>query len=159
LRRRRGVMLDAARIIALLVACSACVRPRYLFGVAIVVLLLLVDGVAMVAPLLNRAASPANAGYAFVLVYWGPSGMPMPPSTSFLVRLVGDHPVVRVAMTAALAWAATILAFERSRPLRPESDRARAWDRVGLRFLLVAVLDSLLVVVGLLLARLMTAGA
>ena len=142
----------------LLAACAACARPRYFFGFGVVVVLLLLDGVAMLMPLVNRAASPPNAGYAFVLVYWGPSGMPMPPTSNGAVHLLGVYPIARVVVTSALAWAAALLAFRRAKPLRPESDRARAWDRVGLRFLLAAVLDSLLVVVGLLVARLVADG-
>ena len=106
----------------------ACVRARYRFGALVILLVTLVDAVSMATPLLLRADTPANAGYAFVLVYWGPSGMPTPHTSTWLLDIIGAHPIARVVFTAVSAAVAAALAFRQSAPLRPEHEPARAWD-------------------------------
>ena len=90
------------------------------------------------APIVLRTSVAGGVGGAFGLVFLGPSTAPMWP------------PLVE----GAAAGAVSLFAFRRASPLRPEDERARAWDRAGLRFLFVAILDGMLVVLGLLLARL-----
>lgn len=147
-------MFDVGRLAALFVAAIACVRVRYRFGALVVLLVGLVDVASMVTPLVLRADTPANAGYAFVLVYWGPSGMPTPHTSTWLLDIIGAHPIARVVVTAVSAAVAAVVAFRQSAPLRPEHEPARAWDRVGLRFVLVGIFEAMLVVITLLVGRL-----
>ncbi len=139
-------MFDAARIVALIVAASACFRPRYVLGLVVVLALLVLDAPSILMPVVHRGEAPPNAFYAFALLFWGPSSMPMPPTPWMVVNVLRSHPVVRTASASALAWLPSAVAFSRSRPLRPESIEAREWDRIGLRFLFVAVFDALLFV-------------
>jgi hypothetical protein len=139
-------MFDAARIVALIVAASSCFRPRYILGLVVVLALLVLDAPPIVIPVMRRGEAPPNAFYAFALLLWGPSSLPTPVTRWTLINVLGAHPVLRNGGTSALAWAASTVAFKRSKPLRPESEEARAWDRVGLRFLFVAVFDALLFV-------------
>jgi hypothetical protein len=139
-------MFDVARVIALIVAGSSCFRPRYILGVVVVLALLVLDGPSMVIPVVRRGEAPPNAFYAFALLFWGPSSLPTSLTRWTLIDVLGAHPAVRTAGTSALAWAASAMAFARAKPLRPESVEARVWDRVGLRFLFVAVFDALLFV-------------
>jgi hypothetical protein len=141
-------MFDIARIVALVVAGAACIRPKYLLGFAVVLALAVLDAPSMVLPIVHRGQGPPNAFYALVLVFWGPSGMPMPPTSSEALNALGDHPVARTAMSSSLGFVAATVAFRRAKPLRPETLEARSWDRVGLRFLFVAVFDALLVASG-----------
>ena len=76
--------------------------------------------------------------------------MPMPRVSVGAIDWIAQ-PVVRNLLAAALAGTASAVAFRRAKPLRPECDIAHAWDRAGLRFLLVAV-DGLLAVIALLAA-------
>jgi len=124
-------MFDIARVVAILFALSACRRARYAIGAvasaAIAALLAWEIG----APLARHAVGEAGAGSAFAFVFLGPSRV-APRTWVTLVE-------------ALLAGGVSQIAFVRARPLRPEGERARALDRVGLRFLFVAVLDGLLV--------------
>jgi hypothetical protein len=147
-------MFDVGRLAALVAAALACVRVRYKFGTLVILLVALVDVVSMATPLVLRAHAPANAGYAFVLVYWGPSGMPTPQTSTWLLDVIGAHPIVRVVVTAALSFLAAAIAFRQSAPLRPEHEPARVWDRVGLRFVLVGIFEAMLVVITLLVGKL-----
>jgi hypothetical protein len=147
-------VFDVARIIALLVAGAACLRPKYPLGLIVIFALAVVDAFSIVVPLVHRAEAPPSAFYAFVLVFWGPSGMPMPRTSVASLNLLGDHPVARTAMTSCLAWTAAKIAFRHAEPLRPETAEARLWADRGLRFTFVAVFDALLVVAGMLVAYL-----
>jgi hypothetical protein len=147
-------MFDVGRLAALVVAAMACVRVRYRVGAVAVLLVAFMDAVSMATPLVLRADAPPNAGYAFVLVYWGPSGMPTPHTSIWLFDVIGAHPLTRMVVTAASAFIAATLAFRQSAPLRPEHETARAWDRVGLRFVLVGIFEAMLVVITLLAGRL-----
>jgi hypothetical protein len=144
---------------ALIVAGTSCARTRYAYGFLVFVVLLVVDAVSMVAPIAFRTTAPADAGFAFVLVYWGPSGMPMPHTSNAILELLTGNSIARLGLTSVLAWSAATVAFGRARPLRPETDVACAWDRAGLRFLLVAIFDALIAVVALLVALLLADGS
>jgi hypothetical protein len=137
-------MFDVARLVALIVAASACFRPRYVPGLVVVLALLVLDAPSMLMPVVHRGEVPPNAFYAFALLFWGPSSLPTPLTRWSLVDVVGVHPILRCASTSALAWIASAVAFKRSRPLRPESEEARGWDRIGLRFVFLAVFDAML---------------
>ena len=140
-------MFDTVRIVALIVAASACVRPRYVLGLVVILALLILDAPSMLMPVVHRGeGAPPNAFYAFALLFWGPSSLPTPLTQWTLANLLGAHPVMRSASTSALAWIPSAVAFKRSKPLRPESEEARGWDRIGLRFLFVAIFDALLFV-------------
>jgi hypothetical protein len=143
-------VFDVGRLVALVVALVGCRRPNYVVGAAIGVAILALDVVAVGLALVDRNSHP-SLGHALAVLFLGPSSMPMP---RFSVRAIDwlAQPVVRNLLTASLAGAASAIAFRRARPLRPESDIAHAWDRAGLRFLLVAVLDGLLAVIALLAA-------
>jgi hypothetical protein len=134
-------MLDIARVVALLFALAACRQARYGLGVlaALAIAALLAWDIG--APLARHAVGEAGPGSAFAFAFLGPSQL-----------------APRVWLPVAqgvLAGGAAAIAFARSRPLRPEGEPARAWDRAGLRFLFVAVVDGLVVVFDLLLAGLM----
>jgi hypothetical protein len=144
-------VLDVVRIVALLVAGCACLEPRYRLGLVVVLAIALLDAPAMVLPLVHRDAAPPSLFYGFVLIFWGPSGMPAPTTTWPALDLVDDSPIARTALTCGLALLAMSRAYRRSKPLRPETLEARLWDKIGLRFLFVGVVESLLVVVGILL--------
>ena len=69
-------MFDAARLVALIVAASACFRPRYALGLVVVLALIVLDAPSMVIPVVHRGEAPPNAFYAFALLLWGPSCAP-----------------------------------------------------------------------------------
>jgi hypothetical protein len=144
-------VFDVVRIVALLVTGSACLRPGYRSGLLFVAAIALIDAPAMVLPLLHHDATPPSLFYGFILLLWGPSGMPMPSTTWPALDRIGEYPIARTALTGGLALLAMSRAYRRSRPLRPETPEARSWDTIGLRFLFVGVFDFLLVVVGILL--------
>jgi hypothetical protein len=144
-------VIDVVRVVALIVAGSASLRPAYRLGLIVIALIALVDAPAMVLPILHRDESPPSLFYGFVLLFWGPSGVPTPSTPFPALNLIDQSPVARTALTSGLALLATSRAYRRSKPLRPETPEARSWDTIGLRFLFVGVVDSLLVVVGLLL--------
>jgi hypothetical protein len=141
-------MFDIARVVALVVAGAACFRPKYLLGFVVALALAVLDAPSLVLPIMHRGEGPPNAFYALVLVFWGPSGMPTPPTSSTALNALGDHPIARTAITSIAAFIAATVAFRRAKPLRPETREARSWDRIGLRFLFVAVFDALLVASG-----------
>ncbi len=97
-------MFDAARIAALIVAASACFRPRYVLGLVVILALLVLDAPSMVMPIVRRGEAPPNAFYAFALLFWGPSSLPTPLTRWTVVNLLGAHPILRTASTSALAW-------------------------------------------------------
>jgi hypothetical protein len=147
----RTLVLDVVRVVALLVAGSACLQPRYRLGLVIVLAIALIDTPTMVLPIIHRDAAPPTLFYAFVLIFWGPSGMPAPTTAWPALNVVDENPIVRTAVTSALALLAMSRAYRHSKPLRPEILEARLWDGIGLRFLFVGIVESLLVVVGILL--------
>jgi hypothetical protein len=57
-------MFDAARIVALLVAASACFRPRYILGLVVILALVILDAPSMLMPVVHRGDVPPNAFYA-----------------------------------------------------------------------------------------------
>jgi hypothetical protein len=111
----------------------------------------LLDAPAMVLPIIHREAAPPSLFYGFVLLFWGPSGMPTPSTTWSALNTVDEYPIARTALTSALALFAMSGAYRRSKPLRPEILEARLWDKVGVTFLFVSVIDGMLVVVGVVL--------
>ena len=149
-------MLDLARIVALLVAAHGCVRTRYRAGFLAVACIAFFYALTMIAPIASRTA-PAEEGYAFVLAFWGPSGMPMPLGLSLVPSLFARFPMIGPFITGAIAWLTARHAFRRAKPMRPESEGARAWDRAGMRFLFVAILDGILFVIGVMAAQLLGA--
>jgi hypothetical protein len=138
-------VLDVVRIIALIVAGTACLRPRYGLGLVVLLAITLIDAPAMVLPLVHRAEVPPTLFTGFILLLWGPSGMHTISAPS------APWPIARTALTGGLGLLASRDAYRRSKPLRPETPDARRWDSIGLRFLFVCVVDALLVVVGVLL--------
>ena len=144
-------MLDVVRVVALLVATSACLRPRYQLGLIVILAIALIDTPAIVLPILHRDSAPPSLFYGFVLLFWGPSGIPSPTTTWTALNIVDENPIARTAVTGALALLLTSRAYSRSKPLRPETLEARSWDKIGLRFLFVGLVECLLVVVGTLL--------
>jgi hypothetical protein len=134
-------MLDIARVVALVFALAACKRAGYGLGALAAAAIGALLAWEVGAPLARHAVGEGGAGSAFAFVFLGPSQ-------------VAPRAWLTVA-EAALATGASAVAFARSRPLRPEGDVARAWDRAGLRFLFVAVVDGLVVAFDVLLARLM----
>jgi hypothetical protein len=141
-------VLDVVRVVALSVAGSACLRPRYWLGLVVVLAIALVDAPAMVLPIVHREAAPPTLFYAFVLIFGGPSGMPTPSAPWPVLNIVDENPIARTALTSALALLGMSAAYRRSKPLRPETREARRWDKIGLRFLFIGVVDCLLLVVG-----------
>ena len=144
-------MLDVVRVVALLVAAEACLRPRYWLGRIALLAIALVDAPAIALPIAHHEAAPPSLFYGFVLIFWGPSGMPTPVTTWTVLNVVDENPIARTALTAALALLAMSQADSRSKPLRPETSEARLWDKISVRFLFVGVVDCLLAVVGVLL--------
>ena len=51
-------MLDVVRIVGLLIAASACLRPRYWVGLAVFLAIALVDAPAIALPMAHREAAP-----------------------------------------------------------------------------------------------------
>ncbi len=136
-------------------ALTACVKPRYALGAACATLLAVRLGVETVAPLMDHSAVGASVGYGFAMAFLGPSALPMPRSPIAAVDFLGRHRVIAAVGAGVVAALASALAFRRSRPLRPETAEAYAWDRAGLRFLFVAVVEGMIVVLDLLMERLM----
>lgn len=143
-------MLDVVRVVALVVAGCASLRPPYRLGIFVILAIALLEAPAMMLPIVHPEAAPPNAFYGFVLIFWGPSGMPAPTTTWTALNIVDENPISRMALTSALALLAMSRAYRRSKPLRPETPEARQWDTIGLRFLFVGVVESLLVIIGIL---------
>ena len=149
-------MLDLARIVALLAAAHGCARARYRAGFLAVTCIAAFYALTMITPIASRTA-PAEEGYAFVLAFWGPSGMPMPLGSSLVPRVLARFPMIAPFITGTIAWITARRAFGRAKPMRPELEAARAWDRAGMRFLFVAILDGILFVIGVMAAQLLGA--
>jgi hypothetical protein len=147
-------MFDVARFVALFLAAIACIRPRFGIGIAVAIALAALDVSPILLPLLHRGQAPPNVLYGFALIFWGPSALPTPKVGWRAVDVLDAAPIARTALAASLAWGAAAVAHGRAKPLRPETPMARHWDRVGLRFLFVAVFDTLLVLAGLTIAAL-----
>ncbi|GEM_PF-3420291 len=134
-----------------MVAGSACLRSRYHLGLIVILAIALIDVPAIVLPIVHRDAAPPSLFYGFVLIFWGPSALPTPTSNWTALDVVDENPIARTALTGTLALLVASCAYGRSRPLRPETLEARLWDKIGLRFLFIGVVECLLVVVGALL--------
>jgi hypothetical protein len=67
-------VLDVVRVVALIVAGSACLRPGHRLGLIVVGVIALVDAPAMKLPIIHRDAAPPSLFYDFVLLLWGPVG-------------------------------------------------------------------------------------
>jgi hypothetical protein len=127
---------------------------RYRFGLVVVAVLGVVDAVPMALPLFRHGEAPPSAFYGLAVVFWGPSLLPTPPTSSALLNLIGQNPLVRLATTSSLAWVSAWVCFRFAKQLRAETVEARMWDRRGLGFLFLGVFDAMLLVAGLLLAYL-----
>jgi hypothetical protein len=150
---RTPTMFDVVRLVALVVASVGCVRARFHWGFAILAAIGALEAAAMVPPLLHRGEAPPNALFGVALLFWGPSGLPAPASSWVARCALVALPWARAGVTCALAWLGASLAYRRSKPLRPETAAARAWDSVGLRFVFVATCDAMILVTSLLVAR------
>jgi hypothetical protein len=78
--------------------------------------------------------------------------LPMPATSLRVIAVIGAHPIARLAVTTTVASVASSIAFRASSPMRPETEAAQRLDRAGLRFVLRAVLDGLLLAMSLLVA-------
>jgi hypothetical protein len=143
-------MLDVVRIVALMVAGSACLRPAFRLGLVVVLAIAAVDAPTMVLPIVHRSAAPAGLFFGFVMLFLGPSSFPAPATPWAFVNLVDAYPIARTVLTTVLAIVALSRAHRRARPLRPESPEARRWDKIGSCFLFVAVVDGIVVVADIL---------
>jgi hypothetical protein len=128
-------VFDLARLVALVFALAACRPPRYGPGAPSGLVILALIGWEVGSPLVHHVTD-GGPGAGFAFVFLGPGHL--------------TPPTWLTGVEALVAAAASSVAFARATPLRPEDDVARAWDAVGLRFLLVAVLSGVLVVFDLL---------
>jgi hypothetical protein len=108
----------------------------------------------MALPLLERSSLSPDPGTAIRAIFLGPSTLLSPRSPLALLTRAPLPGWLPTTFEGALACLAAAVAFRRARPLRPEGDLARAWDRVGLRFLFVGVLQGFFLALGVLVARL-----
>lgn len=152
-------MFDVGRVLALVVALVWCARARTRLGAAVVLLVAYVYALEVAGGIAARGSQPAHAGYAFVLVFLGPSSLPRALIDGLpLADVVMRHPIaVHLATAACLAgpwWALE----RRSAPLYPESDEAHRVDRAAVQLVLVIVFELLLAVSGASLAALLRGG-
>jgi hypothetical protein len=123
-------MVDVVRVIFVVAALVAGVRAKHPAGIGAAALILCVmagEG----ALLFMLPSGPMPAELAFGAIFLGPTALaPIDPLHHLLAAGLGTFGARR--------------AFQESAPLHPEVDRARELDRLGLRFVGIAVLHALL---------------
>ena len=122
-------MVDVVRAIFVVAVLVASVRARHFASAALGTAMVLV--VAGETALLFTVSGPMPAEMAFGAIFLGPTAVaPVDPLHHLFVAGLGTFGARR--------------AFRESAPLHPETDRAHELDRLGLRFVAIAVLHALL---------------
>ncbi len=138
-------MVDVGRAIAILVGLVFCVRARGWFAVTVVLCVAYVCALEIAGGILSRGTTEAHAGFAFVLVFLGPSGLPRALVRGFpLAEAIARHPIAVNVGTAACVAVPWWGLERRSAPLYPESDEAHRVDRAAVQLVLLIVLDLIL---------------
>ena len=128
-------MVDVVRVIFVVAVMVAGVRARHRITVGLGILMLLVMA-GEVALLFTLPSGPMPAELAFGAIFLGPTALaPIDPLHHLFIGALGTFGARR--------------AFRESAPLHPEVDRAKELDRLGLRFVGIAVLHALLSLSGL----------
>jgi hypothetical protein len=148
-------MLDAGRVLALIVAVVWSIRARSRLGLLAALAVGYVYVLEMASGFGARDRGPMSIWYAFTLAFWGPSGLPRGLLAGWpLAGFVMLHPLGTQLLTAACAAVPWRVLARRSSALRPESAEAYRLDRAALQFVLVFVLDVILCLLGGMLALL-----
>jgi hypothetical protein len=136
-------MFDVGRAVAVLVALVWSVRAGSRGGVVATLLIAYCYALEMASGLLAHA--PAAAGYAFALVFIGPSSLPRGLALGWpLAGFVMRHPLAMQLVTAGCAALPWRMLERRSAKLYPESDEAVRVDRAAVQLVLVMTFDLIL---------------
>ena len=150
-------MIDAGRLIALLVALVMSVRRRFSPGVLCAVAALYIFAADVSGLIAQRPDHALDAMYAFVFIFFGPSGMPYRGHAVLpLGALIGAHQLLARTISMAIAAIPIVVAVRRSSRLRPETEEARRYGSMVYPFLTFTILDALTLMVWLLISMLAT---
>jgi hypothetical protein len=140
-------MLDAGHALALVWGLVLAVRARSRAAVLSLALVIYIFVLEVVIGFGARDRGSLSAGYAFMLTFIGPTGMPRGGASAWpLSSFVIGHPVLTQLATAAVLMGPCQLLARRVAELRPELDEARVLDRVALQLTLLIVIDLLVAV-------------
>jgi hypothetical protein len=140
-------MLDVGRALAFAWAMVLAVRARS----RVALLALGVVGYLYALEVANgfsaRDRGSLSAGYAFMLAFVGPSGMPRGGTLGWpLGSFVIAHPILAKLATAGILVGPWQRLSRQARQLRPELDEARRRDRASLQIMLLVVFDLIVAV-------------
>jgi hypothetical protein len=140
-------MLDVGHALAFVWALVLAVRARSTTAVFALVGVFYIFALEVGIGFGARDRGSLSAGYAFMLVFIGPSGMPRGgPSACPLASFVIAHPVLTQLATACVLMGPRQLLSREASQLRPELEEARLLDRAILQLTLLIVIDLLVAV-------------
>jgi hypothetical protein len=145
-------VLDAVRVIGLLLALHGSIRARSGAGIFASVVVAYVYACEISPGLMRDGREAVSAWHGFAFVFLGPSSLP-PVSAGIwpLGRLLSGvytrHPAATHLLTAGFIGVPMWLLSRRSSKLRPETSEARSLDRAEIRFTFVLILEVILAVV------------
>jgi hypothetical protein len=140
-------MLDVGHALAFVWAVVLAVRARSKAAVLAIVLVIYIFALEVVMGFGARDRGSLSAGYAFMLTFIGPTGMPRGGTSAWpLSSFVIGHPVLAQLATAGVLMGPRQLLARRAAQLRPELEEARLVDRTALQLALLIVIDLLVAV-------------
>lgn len=140
-------MLDVGHAVAFVWGLVLAVHARSKAAVFALLFVIYVFALELVIGFEARDRGNLSAGYAFMLAFIGPTGMPRGGSSAGpLASLVIGHPILTQLVTAGVLMGPRQLLARRAAELRPELDEARRLDRAALQLALLIVIDLLVAV-------------
>ena len=150
-------MLDVVRAVALAFALLRSARLRFATGLASALALSYGLGVSGLDASVRLRHHAVTGEYALGLVFLGTSAMPAGAEVPYPgAAWMFAHRDAALLLSAALALVPFAVAWRTSSRLSPHSMASRRWDGVSAPFLLLASIDLTLMLLGLLMAWLVT---
>jgi hypothetical protein len=138
-------MFDAGRAVAFFWAVVLAVRVRSVTALVALGVAGYLYAVGISNGWAARDRGALSAGYAFMLAFVGPSGMPRAGASALpLGSFIINRPILAQLTTAAILVLPQRLLARRAAGLRPELELARALDRAALQLTLLIVFDLVL---------------
>jgi hypothetical protein len=140
-------MLDVGHALAFVWTLVLAVRARSNAAVLALAVVGYIFVLELVIGFEARDRGDLNAGYAFMLAFIGPTGMPRGGTSAWpLASLVIGYPVLTQLAAAGVLMGPRQLLARRAAELRPEVDEARRLDRAALQLTLLIVIELLVAV-------------
>jgi hypothetical protein len=140
-------MLDVGHALAFVWGLVLGVRARSgatILALAVVIYIFVLE---VVIGFAARDRGDLSAGYAFMLAFIGPTGMPRGGSSPWpLASFIVAHPVLTQLLTAGVLMGPRQVLSQRAAELRPELEEARRLDRASLQLTLLIVIDLIVAV-------------